>query len=86
MFIVPPRKSRHLLRVSSFTIGFFAHSRRNLSSSSTFRMTGVEDTHLALAVIPFDVGANNSLIFCYYKHMYLFLSLNQVFHNNKQNF
>ena len=63
MFIVPPRKSRHLLRVSSFTIGFFAHSRRNLSSSSTFRMTGVEDTHLALAVIPFDVGANNSLIF-----------------------
>ena len=63
MFIVPPRKSHHLLRVSSFTIGFFAHSRRNLSSSSTFRMTGVEDTHLALAVIPFDVGANNSLIF-----------------------
>ena len=33
------------------------------TSNLAFRTTGVEDAQLTLAVIPFQVGANNSLIF-----------------------
>ena len=47
---------------------FFVHLHCSQSSDLVFRTTVVEDTHLSLAVIPVKVGANDSLIFCYYKH------------------
>ena len=40
----------------------FVSVRSNRSSNLAFRTTVVEDTHLTRAVIPFKVGANNSLI------------------------
>ena len=49
-----------LFRLSlSFLFACAVISRVNLA----FRTTIIEDTHLTLAVIPFKVEANNSLIF-----------------------
>ena len=33
-----------------------------LTAIIVFRVTGIEDTHLTLAAIPFQVGVNNFLI------------------------
>ena len=41
----------------------FLPSCRNLSANLAFRATVIEDTHLTLAAIPFNVEANNPLIF-----------------------
>ena len=55
-----------LLRFSpSFLFACPASTRANLA----FKTTNIEDTHLTLGVNPFKVEANNSLIFCHYKHM-----------------
>ena len=49
-----------LLRFSpSFLFACAAFNRINLA----FKTTIIEDTHLTLAVVPFKVEANNSLIF-----------------------
>ena len=49
-----------LLRLArTFLFACVVTNRANLA----FRMTVIEDTHLTLAVIPFNVEANNSLIF-----------------------
>ena len=54
-----------LLRFSpSFLLACTASNRANLA----FKTTIIEDTHLTLAGIQFKVEANNSLIFCHYKH------------------
>ena len=49
---------------SSFHVShsLFVLVRRNYAVNLAFKMTGVEGTHLTLAVIPFQVGENNSLI------------------------
>ena len=47
---------------------FFACAASNLTNLE-FKTTIIKDTNLTLAVIPFKVEANNSLIFCHYKHM-----------------
>ena len=46
-----------------FSPSFFVCVRRNQSFNLVFRMTEVEDTHLTLAVILFQVRVNNSLDF-----------------------
>ena len=60
-------KTRHSYRASSFlTVFLFACAASNWVNLA-FKTTIIEDTHLTLAVILFEVEANNSLIFCYYK-------------------
>ena len=55
-----------LLRFSrSFLFACAASHRANFA----FKTTIIEDTHLTLIGIPFKLEANNSLIFCHYKHM-----------------
>ena len=60
---VSTSKKRHSLRIFCFSLCFLfacaAINRVNLE----FRTTIIEDTHLTLAVIPFKVEVNNSLIF-----------------------
>ena len=41
----------------------FTCAATNRPTYVAFRMTGVEDRHLALAIIPFQVKVNNSLFF-----------------------
>ena len=48
-----------LLRFSPFLFACAATNQVNLA----FRTTVIEDTHLTLAVVPFEVGVNNYLIF-----------------------
>ena len=46
-----------------FLSAFSVCMRRKQSGHQALRTTKVKDTHLTLAVIPFKVDANNSLIF-----------------------
>ena len=46
-----------------FSPSSFVCVRRTQPGNLTFTTTGIEDTHLTLAVIPFQVGVNNSFIF-----------------------
>ena len=52
-------KKRHWLKVYSLSVVFFVCVRRNKSGNLALRMTGVADTHLTLAAIPFQVEVNN---------------------------
>ena len=62
-------KKRHSLRAFSFLTIFLVCVRTAINRVNlALRTTIIEDTHLALAVIPFKVEANNSLFFCHYKH------------------
>ena len=56
-------KKWHSCRASSFlTVFLFACAAGNWDNLA-FKTTIIEDTHLTLAAIPFNVEANNSLIF-----------------------
>ena len=58
------RQLRKLLYVMSRNYRFYRNRNFcNWSSTLAFKTTAVEDTHLTLAVYPFQVGLNNSLIF-----------------------
>ena len=57
------------LEKASLSLGLFVSQssfvclHRNYSGSLALKMTGVDNTHLTQAAIPFQVAVNNSLIF-----------------------
>ena len=56
-------QKRHFCRDYSFLTVFLFTGAVTIPDNLAFKTTIIEDTHLTLAVIPFKVEANNSLIF-----------------------
>ena len=63
MFVFHLAKSANFYWFRYFSSSSFVRVRRNWSGNLAIRTAGVEDTHLTLAVIPYQVEANISLIF-----------------------
>ena len=68
MFVFQLAKNGTLVELFRFTPScLFACGTINRVNLA-FKTTIIEDIHLTLAVVPFKVEANKSLIFCHYKH------------------
>ena len=60
--MVSTSKTRHYSRASSVLTDFLFLCAANNRANLVFKTTIIEDTHLTLAGIPFNVETNNSLI------------------------